>query len=108
MGVSIYLWSYLAACLLFANLPWLSERFFLRAVPNGKRFWMRLIEWSLLYLVAGFAGIALERRINGNVHGQDWTFYAITLTLFAVFAIPGFIYRHELRRHFHRGGLSAS
>ncbi|MCG5501723.1 DUF2818 family protein, partial [Ectothiorhodospira lacustris] len=40
----------------------------------------------------------------GTIHTQGWQFYAITLSMFAVFAMPGFIYRHDLRRHLvHRG-----
>jgi hypothetical protein len=31
------------------------------------------------------------------VHPQGWEFYVITLALFAMFALPGFIWRYDLR-----------
>ncbi len=80
-----------------ANIPWLSERFFIVfPVPFGdkKRSWMRLLEWLVF---AGFALLfaqGLEQKTIGSVHTQDWEFYAIFLSLFVVFAFPSFIYRH--------------
>ncbi len=89
-----------------ANLPWLSERiFFLFPAPSGgKRAWMRLLEWLVLYAVVGVLAFGLERRLTGETHAQDWEFYAVTACLFVVFALPGFIYRHDLRRHLDRRG----
>jgi hypothetical protein len=36
--------------------------------------------------------------LNGEIYSQDWEFYAVALCLFLVFALPGFIYRHDLRQ----------
>ncbi|WP_126454634.1 DUF2818 family protein [Sulfuriflexus mobilis] len=85
--------------ILAANLPWLSERLFLVRDPGeeGKRPWMRFLEWFILYLIMGGIAIALEIRATGGTHAQDWEFYAVTICLFLIFALPGFIYRHDLK-----------
>jgi hypothetical protein len=86
-----------------ANLPWLSERLFLFLdVEQGKRFWHRFLEWFVLYLIMGGIAVGLEIKTNGTVHTQDWEFYVVTLCLFLIFALPGFIYRHDLLHHLHR------
>ncbi|MFN4263575.1 MAG: DUF2818 family protein [Thioalkalivibrionaceae bacterium] len=84
-----------------ANLPWLSDRIFFVFVPaNGKKSpWTRVFEWGVLYVVIGLIGFGLERLATGDVHSQGWEFYAITASLFAVFAIPGYIWRFDLRPH---------
>lgn len=98
-GAIIGLW--LGLAVVVANLPWLSERWLLviaRPDRRAKPFWLRLIEWGLLYgLIAGM-GFGVEFKMTGTVHAQDWEFYAVTLCLFAVSALPGFIYRYQLRR----------
>jgi hypothetical protein len=98
-GAIIGLW--LGLAVVAANLPWLSERWLLviaRPDRRAKPFWLRLIEWGLLYgLIAGM-GFGFEFKMTGTVHAQDWEFYAVTLCLFAVSALPGFIYRYQLRR----------
>lgn len=82
-----------------ANLPWLSERFlFVLHTRDGKREWMRLLEWLLLYVVVGFIAVGIERKAFGVVHEQSWEFYVVTLCLFMIFAMPGFVYRHILGR----------
>ena len=105
----IGLWLGLAA--LAANLPWLSERWLLviaRPDRRAKPFWFRLIEWGLLYgLIAGI-GFGFEYKATGTVHPQDWEFYTVTLCLFAVSALPGFIYRYQLRRLLEQAGRAAS
>jgi succinate dehydrogenase hydrophobic anchor subunit len=101
-------WLLLAAAFIAANLPWLSERFLLVLPPpggKGKRPWMRLLEWLILYFLIGFLALGLEKKATGQIHSQDWEFYAVGLFLFAVFAIPGFIWRHQLRP-FLRAGSS--
>ena len=35
----------------------------------------------------------VEKKSIGNVHSQDWEFYAVTFFLFLVFSFPGFIYK---------------
>ncbi len=93
------IWLFLCLAFVAANLPWLSDRAFLVVPVNKKRESIRLLEWLLLY--AGFLGmgLGLERMTNGEVYAQDWEFYAVTALIFLVFAIPGFIYHHDLRKH---------
>lgn len=64
---------------------------------SGKRVWMRLLEWLLLYFIVGGLALGLESKATGGLHSQNWEFYAVTFCLFIVFALPGFIYRHDLR-----------
>ncbi len=84
-----------------ANLPWLSERIFFIAEPKSghKSPWFRLLEWLALYFIVGLIALGLEQKINGAHHPQDWEFYAINFCLFIVFALPGFIYRYDLKPH---------
>jgi len=81
-----------------ANLPWISNRILFIWTPAGdKSPWARFAEWLLLYFVVGGLAMGLEKKSIGEIHTQDWEFYAITFCLFLVFALPGFIYRNELR-----------
>ncbi|MFZ1386902.1 MAG: DUF2818 family protein [Thiolinea sp.] len=89
-----YQWIYLAGALLFANLPWLSQRCFFILQCAKKSAWVRLLEWVILYFVVGGIGYLLEQRLMGSNHPQDWEFYAVTAALFVVFAFPGFVYRY--------------
>lgn len=97
-GTIVGLW--LGLAVVAANLPWLSERW-LFVIVHTERIkppWLRLIEWGLLYgLVLGM-GFGLEYKATGVIHAQDWEFYTVTLCLFAVSTLPGFIYRNQLRR----------
>lgn len=104
-GIVVGLW--LGLAVVAANLPWLSERWlFVIARRDGrpKPFWLRLIEWGLLYgLILGI-GFGFEYKASGAVHAQDWEFYPVTLCLFAVSAFPGFVYRYQLRRLLEQAG----
>ncbi len=97
-------WLIIVIALISANLPWLSERvFFIGKPANGqKRAWVRWLEWLMLYFVAGAITLGMEKKLNGEIYPQDWEFYAITLCLFLVFSLPGFIYRHDLLHHMQR------
>ena len=69
-----------------ANLPFLVERIFFIVKPKvgSKNVAWRLLEGKL-----------------GDIHQQNWEFYAVNASLFVVFAYPGFVYRYLWRR---RGG----
>lgn len=97
-------WALIGAAFVAANLPWLSERFFFVLAPPGgsKRAWMRLLEWLVLYFLVGALAMGLEKKFTGLIHHQAWQFYVVTLCLFLVFALPGFIYRNDLRHHLDR------
>ena len=93
------IWILLFVSIIVANLPWMSERFmlFISTGENGKSTWMRLLEWLILYFLVGGLSFGLETRVTGGIHSQNWEFYAVTCCLFLVFALPGFIYRHDLK-----------
>lgn len=101
MSVSTSVWILIVILFIAANLPWLSERFliFIRPKDNQKKIWMRLLEWLILYFLAGLLALGLEKKATGEIHNQDWEFYVVGFFLFMIFAIPGFIWRHELSRH---------
>ncbi|MCQ8128242.1 DUF2818 family protein [Methylomonas rivi] len=56
------------------------------------------MEWLLCYGLVGLLVMALENKLTGEVHGQQWEFYVATLCLFVVFALPGFIYHYDLKK----------
>lgn len=83
-----------------ANLPFVNQRLF-AVIPvrrAAKPFWWRLLEMVVIYFIVGALAWAIEARI-GNVYEQGWQFYAITASLFAVFAFPGFVLRYLWHSH---------
>lgn len=104
-GIVIAVW--LGLAIVAANLPWLSERWFLVIARRDRRikpFWLRLMEWAVLYALVLGLGLGLEQKATGHIHAQAWEFYTVTLCLFAVGALPGFIYRYQLRRVLEQSG----
>lgn len=91
----------LPLALLAANLPWLSERlFYVIPLKQGRKSigWC-LLEVVVLYFVMGAVAFYTEQATVGQVAQQSWQFYAITGSLFLVFAFPGFVYRYFWQRH---------
>jgi uncharacterized membrane protein len=82
-----------------ANLPFLFERIFFVAKPKAgsKNFAWRLLELVVLFFVVGGIAMLLEGKL-GNIHQQNWEFYAVNASLFVVFAYPGFVFRYLWRR----------
>ncbi|MEY3746754.1 MAG: hypothetical protein RL194_213 [Pseudomonadota bacterium] len=90
----------LLLALLVANLPWLSNRLFL-LIPlrqQPKSLAWCLFELVILYFVMGAIAFYTERAVMGQVAEQNWEFYAVTGSLFLVFAFPGFVYRYFWQR----------
>ena len=89
----------LLIALFAANLPFLLERIFFIVKPRegSKNLAWRLLELVVLYFIVGGIGLLLESKL-GDIHTQNWEFYAITAALFIVFAYPGFVYRYLWRR----------
>ncbi|MGZ4960872.1 MAG: DUF2818 family protein [Methylomonas sp.] len=82
-----------------ANLPWLSDRFLI-AIRLDKNAWWRWLEWLVWYVLTGLLAMAMENKVTGGLHTQQWEFYVATLCLFVVFALPGFIYHYDLKNLF--------
>ncbi len=89
----------LAIALIAANLPFFVERLFFVKLPasGNKHLGWRLLELMVLYFAVGGIGLLLEKK-GGDIHAQNWEFYAVTASLFLVLAFPGFIYRYLWRK----------
>lgn len=79
-----------------ANLPWLTDRFLLLISHSKSAVW-RWLEWLIYYGLCAALSALLEYRMTGSLYPQAWEFWVATLCLFAVFALPGFIYHYDLR-----------
>lgn len=90
---------FIAVAFIAANLPWISERVFgLISVKSGKKsIWTSLLEWLILYFLVGLVALGIEKKFTSDIYSQGWEFYASTFCLFMVFALPGFIYRFDLK-----------
>lgn len=93
-------WIVITIAIIAANLPWLSDKVLLVLEPKDgvKRAAWRWLEWMLLFFIVGGVALGMEQKLNGEIYAQDWEFYAVGLCLFLVFALPGFIYRYDLRQ----------
>ena len=95
--------------LIAANIPFLTDNaFFILKSKNQKSFWFRFSEWFFMYIIVMAIAIGLETKLHGVAYAkvwevwnfaQNWEFYAITLCLFVVFALPGFLYHYDLKKH---------
>ncbi|PMS18742.1 DUF2818 domain-containing protein [Trinickia dabaoshanensis] len=92
-------WFIVLLALVGANVPFFNQRLFavvpLRAAH--KSAWLRIAEMIVLYFAIGLVGFALEARA-GNRFDQGWQFYAITFSMFVVFAFPGFTFQYLIKR----------
>jgi hypothetical protein len=97
---SIIITLFIVLSIVAANVPWMSDRYFMLVAPtdNIKSIWARWLEWIALYFVMGFVGLGLEQRFMGTRSEQGWEFFVINFCLFLVFALPGFIYKHDLKK----------
>ena len=95
--------------LIAANIPFISDRVLLvLSSENEKKFGLRALEWFIMYIIVMTIAIGLEVKLHGNAYARvwefwnfstHWEFYSITLCLFVVFALPGFIYHYDLKKH---------
>jgi hypothetical protein len=100
MSQTASIWLVILAALVAANLPFVNQRWLVvgpLARPR-KPLAARLGEMVLFYLLVGGLALLLERRA-GQIAPQGWEFYAVTATLFATLAFPGFVYRYLVHRH---------
>ena len=98
MSQSLQIGVLLVLALLAANLPFVNQRV-LALGPRraSKSLGWRLLELVLLYFLVGGVGLAME-QYAGQVAPQGWEFYAVTGTMFATLAFPGFVYRYLMQR----------
>ena len=85
----------LLLALVAANLPWISNKLFyilpLKSIHKSLAWCM--FELVILYLMIGLIAIYAEYASLGQIGPQAWEFYAVTFSLFLVFAFPGFVYK---------------
>ena len=85
----------LLLALVAANLPWISNKLFyilpLKSIHKSLAWCM--FELVILYLLIGLIAIYAEYATLGQIAPQAWEFYAVTFSLFLVFAFPGFVYK---------------
>ncbi|MGE4597401.1 MAG: DUF2818 family protein [Methylophilaceae bacterium] len=87
-------WLIILLSIVVANLPWLTDSFFLCfSLKKKKSILVTLIELIIFYFIIGSILLLIEYQVIGNIHNQDWEFYAVTFILFVVFSFPGFIYK---------------
>jgi hypothetical protein len=106
MTTSFSVYGLIVLSFILANLPWLNQRFF-AVIPSpsqSKAFWMRLLEWCAGFAVAALLAWRFELGCSsipaffgfaacaGEIYPKTWEFYSVAVVLFAVFALPGFIY----------------
>jgi len=94
---------FLVLAIVAANLAWFSDKLLCFKRITRKSSWLRWSEWFFWYMLSFAAGLTLEYKIMGTVSEQDWEFYVVTLCLFAVFALPGFIYCYDLKKILNMG-----
>jgi hypothetical protein len=91
-------WLIILLALLAANLPFLTERYFMVVRPaTRKGIGARLLELLVYAACITAIGMALEAR-RGQVQAQGWAFYAVLACVFCTLAFPGFVWRY-LKRH---------
>ena len=98
MSQTVAIWLVLLAAFIAANLPFFTSRLLLVVpVRNPKGLALRLVELVVFYFICGGFGLLLEHRA-GRISAQGWEFYAVTGSLFLVFAFPGFVWRYLLKQ----------
>ncbi|MDA7834385.1 DUF2818 family protein [Methylophilaceae bacterium] len=88
------IWLLFFISIVAANLPWLNKSFLIfKTLKKPKKLPVIFIEIVCMYFLLGLIFFFVEKKSIGNVHSQDWEFYAVTFFLFLVFSFPGFIYK---------------
>jgi len=88
------IWLLLFISIFAANVPWFSKSFLLfKTLKKEKTLPIIFFEILCMYFLLGILFSLVEKKSVGNVHPQDWEFYAVTFFLFLVFSFPGFIYK---------------
>lgn len=91
MTASMYILLFLG--LIFANLPFVSQKWFGLKTLQQKHIGHHLLEWCVGFLCVAVLAYILESR-SGEVHVQGWEFYVTVICLYLVAAFPGFVWRY--------------
>ncbi|TSE21467.1 hypothetical protein Talka_00142 [Tepidimonas alkaliphilus] len=99
MSLQAAVWLVIVLALVGANLPFINQRWLAVLPARGgvKPLWGRLLELALFYFLVGAVALALEAHL-GQIYPQRWEFYAVTASMFATLAFPGFVWRYLVRR----------
>ena len=106
MTTAFSVYSLIVLSFVLANLPWLNQRVFavLPFAGGDKPFALRLLEWLVGFGLAALLAWRFElgcasipaffgfSACAGEIYAKAWEFYTVAGVLFAVFALPGFIY----------------
>jgi len=97
MNIDFYAYLVLFLALVLANLPFVNQRLLLVfPLKDGlKPLWIRMAELLLFFFIAGAISLGIEASL-GQIYPQSWQFYVVGLSLFLVFAFPGFVIRYML------------
>ena len=79
--------------LLFANVPFLTNRSWGVLPKKHKKFRQQFLEMAIGFLILGALAYFLEKR-SGMVHTQGWEFYVVVICLYVVAAFPAFVWRY--------------
>ena len=107
MSTATYIVLLFIFILFFANLPFISGRFFVLLSPafvteREKPFWACLVEWVVYFGFIVFLSRGIERKVTGVIHEQPWEFAYVIFFMFVVCSFPGFIYRYQIRKQLKR------
>ncbi|PSJ80336.1 DUF2818 family protein [Neisseria iguanae] len=91
MTASMYILLLLA--LIFANAPFLTHKLLAVIPVTQKHFGHHLLELSIGFGLTAALAYLLESRA-GDVHPQEWEFYAVSVCLYLIFAFPCFVWRY--------------
>ena len=92
MSQTVGHWLLFGLAVLFANLPFVSNRLMGVIKLQDKSGWTRVLEVVAGYFIVGLVGFGIESSLS-QITPQRWEFYALTACLFLVLAFPGFVYR---------------
>ncbi len=91
MSASMY--ALLLLALVFANVPFLTQRVLGFLAVRHKHIGFHLLELALGFVIMGAIAYVLESRA-GMVHTQRWEFYVVVVCLYLVCAFPAFVWRY--------------
>ena len=73
------IWLLLFISIAAANLPWFSKSFLIfKTLKKPKSLPVIFVEIICMYFLLGLVFFFVEKKSIGNVHSQDWEFYAVT------------------------------